>query len=71
MTAETPAPPSDWLVMREVKAIAHLGDKLIYKEIKAGRLRAARVGGRRGPLRVHRTWVDAWLTKASEMVEVR
>jgi hypothetical protein len=38
--------------------------KTIYREVKAGRLRAARVGGRR-ELRLLPEWVDAWLLMGS------
>jgi hypothetical protein len=38
--------------------------KTIYREVKAGRLRAARIGGRR-ELRLLPEWVDAWLLMGS------
>jgi excisionase family DNA binding protein len=69
MTPDT-ATASPWLTIREVRAVAQVGEKLLYREVKAGRLRAARIGGRRGPLRVHRDWIDQWLEAASSMVEV-
>jgi hypothetical protein len=40
------------------------GKKLIYREIAAGRLRAARVGGRRD-LRLLAEWCDEWLISAA------
>ena len=38
-----------WLTVRQAAQRAQCGVKLIYREVKAERLRAARVGGRRSP----------------------
>jgi excisionase family DNA binding protein len=74
------APPSkpvatesdDWLTVEEVATdIYKCGRKLIYREIAAGRLRAARIGGRRGPVRIRRSWAHASLEASAEPVEVR
>jgi excisionase family DNA binding protein len=43
---------------------------LLYREIKAGRLRSARIGARRD-IRIHRDWIDEWLIAASTPMEVR
>ena len=61
----------EWLTVLGVCAVADVRAKLIYREIKAGRLRAARIGSRRGPVRVHRSWVQAWLEAASMPVEIQ
>ena len=45
-TASSPA-PSPWLTAAEAAARARVGVKTIYRETRAGRLRAARIGGRR------------------------
>lgn len=66
MTPET----TDWLTTEDVRHVAKVGLKLVYREIHAGRLRAARIGGRRGPLRIHRSWIDQWLEAAATPVEV-
>lgn len=53
--------PDDWLNVLGV--CRHAGDcspGLVYREIRAGRLRAVRLGGRRA-VRLRRAWVDAWL----------
>jgi len=55
MAATTP-----WLTVAEAAERARCGVKLIYREVKAGRLRAAKVGGRR-ELRILPEWIDAWL----------
>ena len=52
--------PSPWLTVREAAARARCGVKTVYREVRAGRLRAARVGGRR-ELRFLVAWVDEWL----------
>ena len=49
-----------WLTVREAAARARCGIKLIYREVKAERLQAAKVGGRR-ELRFRGEWIDDWL----------
>ena len=49
-----------WFRVNEAAAYARCGRKLLYREIAAGRLRAARIGGRR-EIRTRREWLDAWL----------
>ncbi len=64
------ATSTPWLTVREAAARARVGPKVIYFECRSGRLRHARVGGRRD-LRFLAEWVDAWLTATSTPVEVR
>ena len=66
----TAAPQSPWLRVSEAAAYAKVGPKLLYREIRAGRLRAAVVGGRRD-LRLRREFVDEWLMQQSAVREVR
>jgi excisionase family DNA binding protein len=54
-----------WLRPAEAAARARVGVQLIYREVQAGRLRAARVGGRR-ELRFKADYVDAWLEQATQ-----
>ena len=54
------AQPSPWLTVKEAAERARCGTKLIYREVTAGRLQAARVGGRR-ELRFRAEWIDDWL----------
>jgi excisionase family DNA binding protein len=56
--AETATP---WIGVKEAARRARCGVKLLYREIRAGRLQAARVGGRR-ELRLRGEWIDAWLS---------
>lgn len=61
--------PSDWLTVEQARQIAQCGVKLLYREVKVGRLRAARLGGRRD-LRIHRTWIDEWLMRCATPTEI-
>jgi excisionase family DNA binding protein len=58
------APTGPWLTVRQAAQRAQCGIKTIYREVAAGRLRAAKVGGRR-ELRIRVEWVDEWLHKAA------
>lgn len=62
--------PSPWLTIDEARAVAKCGARLLYREIRAGRLRAARVGGRRD-IRIHRDWISEWLLASATPIEVR
>jgi excisionase family DNA binding protein len=53
-----------WINVNEAAKRARCGVKLLYREIRAGRLQAARVGGRR-ELRLQPRWVDEWLRAAT------
>ena len=44
---------SPWLTVVETALVARCGRRLIYREVKAGRLRAARIGLLRRNLRIH------------------
>jgi excisionase family DNA binding protein len=60
MRANHSAITTPWLTVPEAADRARCGIKTIYREVRATRLRAARVGGRR-ELRFLPEWVDAWL----------
>jgi excisionase family DNA binding protein len=66
----TKAPDSPWLTVPQAAARAQVGDKTIYREVKAGRLRAARVGGKRS-LRFRVEWIDAFLDQSATPIEVK
>jgi excisionase family DNA binding protein len=55
---------SPWLTVEEAAQRARCGVKTIYREVRAGRLRAARVGGRR-ELRLLSAWIDDWLIRCT------
>jgi Helix-turn-helix domain len=60
-----------WLTLAEVGSVAQISLKVLYRECRAGRLRHARIGGRSGPIRVHRDWITAWLEASATPIEVR
>lgn len=51
---------SPWLTAEEAAQRSRCGIKTIYREVRAKRLKAARVGGRR-ELRLLAEWIDEWL----------
>ena len=51
-----------WITVDEAAKRARCGIKLIYREVRAGRLKAVRIGGRR-ELRLRPDWIDAWLNR--------
>ncbi|HXG72994.1 MAG TPA: helix-turn-helix domain-containing protein [Gemmatimonadaceae bacterium] len=59
-----PQPPV-WLTVKQAAARAQVGVATIYHEVRAGRLKAARIGGRR-ELRFRDAYIDTWL-EASAM----
>lgn len=52
--------PAIWLTAADVAEQLKLGIKVIYRAVKRGRLRAARIDGR-GLYRFRQEWVDAWV----------
>ena len=60
---------SPWLTVREAAGRAKCGERSIYNATRSGKLRAARLGGRR-ELRFLPEWVDAWLIETSAPVIV-
>ena len=66
MTASSVSP---WLTAGEAAGRARVGIKVIYAEVRAGRLQGARVGGRR-ELRFLPEWIDSWLTSTSTPVVI-
>lgn len=55
---------TEWLDVEEAARHAKCGRRLIYAEVRRGKLRAARMGGRR-ELRFLASWIDAWLLATS------
>jgi excisionase family DNA binding protein len=55
---------NEWWDVGQAAAHAKCGKGTIYAEVRRGRLRAARLGGRR-ELRFLAEWIDAWLIASS------
>lgn len=58
-----------WMNLTEAGAYAKRGRRFMAREIQAGRLRAARVGGR-GEYVTRHEWIDAWLEDLARPVLV-
>ena len=63
-TVTSPTAQSPWLTVAEAADRARCGVKTIYREVRAGRLKAARIGGRR-ELRLLSEWIDEWLLQSA------
>lgn len=60
------APPTEstrtpWLTAAEAAERAKCDVRLIRASVRRGKLRAAKLGVR-GRLRIHESWLDAWIT---------
>lgn len=62
-----PVPASPWLAAPEAGAYIKRGRRFVLREVAAGRLRAARVGGR-GEILTKTTWLDEWAEAQSAPV---
>jgi excisionase family DNA binding protein len=63
-----PAYIDPWLTLRQGAAHAQADEATLRREIRRGRLRAARIGGRKC-IRLRRSWIDQWLEQTSTPVE--
>ena len=70
LMSDTTNTPSPWLTVDEAAERARCGVKTVYREVHAGRLRAARIGGRR-ELRLLPEWIDQWLLASTTVQEIR
>jgi excisionase family DNA binding protein len=57
-----------WLTLRRAAARAAVSEATIKREVSRGRIRFARVGGRRS-LRFRPEWIDAWLDTSTTPIE--
>ena len=59
----------EWLTTDDVVSRLRCGPKQIYRAVKTGKLRAARIGDR-GDYRFRPQWVDDWLERSATPVEI-
>jgi hypothetical protein len=60
---------SPWLTLTQAGSYVHRGKRFLAREVAAGRLRAARIGGR-GEILTRREWLDSWVTDQATPVIV-
>jgi excisionase family DNA binding protein len=65
----TPSIDTPWLNLEMAAAYIKRGKRFVSGEVKAGRLRAARVGGR-GELLFRREWLDEFLEALAKPIVV-
>jgi excisionase family DNA binding protein len=60
MDSDSPQVHSPWMRIREASAYTRCGPKLIYRAVREGQLKAARLGRRRD-LVFRQSWLDEFL----------
>jgi excisionase family DNA binding protein len=58
-----------WLRLEQAAKLAQVHPATLRREIARGRLRHARVGGRKA-IRIRPEWIDAWLEEGGTPIEV-
>jgi excisionase family DNA binding protein len=58
-----------WMNARQAAKYLQRGRRFVLREIAAGRLQAARIGGR-GEILTRREWCDAWVEAQTKPVNV-
>jgi excisionase family DNA binding protein len=58
-----------WLTVDQAAERAQVGSRMIYSAARSGRLRVARLGGRR-VLRFRPEWVDSYIESCTEPIEI-
>lgn len=58
-----------WRTLKDAGARVHRGTRFLAREVKAGRLRAARIGGR-GEILTCDEWIDEWVESQAQPVIV-
>jgi excisionase family DNA binding protein len=61
--------PDPWLTLRQSTIETQVHESTLRREIRAGRLRHARVGGRKS-VRIRRSWLAQWLEQSATPREV-
>lgn len=66
--AQRPVIDSPWLTVDQGSLYANVSPKTLWRAIRAGQLRCARVSGRRAG-RLLKEWIDAWLIASATPIE--
>ena len=66
--APSGADPDPWLTLQQSSVIVQTHEATLRREIRGGRLRHARIGGRKS-IRIRRSWLDAWLEQTTTPIE--
>ena len=61
LDVRVPPVTDPWLTTQEAAIEAKLSVETLYRAIQRGQLRAIKVNGGHGPIRLRRSWLDAWL----------
>lgn len=65
----TPEPtPETWLTVEDAARRIQASRRSVYRAIKAGELKAAKINGR-GDLRIAASWIDEWLSQQARRAE--
>ena len=64
------AVPDPWLRLSECAERVQAHPATLRREIASGRLRCARIGGRKS-IRIRASWLDSWLEASSTPIEVK
>ncbi len=70
MSEQTRPAASPWLTLREAACYAKRGARFLSREVRAGRLKAARIGGR-GEILTRAEWLDDWIEGQARPITVR
>ena len=60
---------SPWLPLRQAAIYAGRSRRFLAREIRSGRLKAARIGGR-GEYMLRAEWIDQWIESQAQPVAV-
>jgi excisionase family DNA binding protein len=69
-TGAHPPSPDEWLDLPAAAKEVKVSTATLRREAKRGKLRHARIGGRKC-IRLRRAWVNEWLEREATPVEVR
>jgi excisionase family DNA binding protein len=60
-------PSSPWMTVRDAGTYVKRSPRFVRREIRAGRLKAARIGGR-GEVLTRREWLDQWVEDQTQPI---